>query len=80
MEVIIVPNKITTANSDFIYNAQMYEQGCDTLSNVIFWRNIMRLHKDTALLNLPENRQVLYKIGIRSWDSLSIERKTAFKE
>jgi len=79
-EVIIVPNKVTTANSDFIYNTQMYNLGCDTLSNVIFWRNIMRLHKDTALLNLPENRKVLYKVAIRKWDSLSTEQKTAFKD
>ena len=79
-EVIIVPNKITTANSDFIYNAQMYNLGCDTLSNVIFWRNIMRLDKDSALLNLPENRQVLQKVCVKSWDSLSLEQKTAYKD
>lgn len=79
-EVIIVPNKITTANSDFIYNAQMYNLGCDTLSNVVFWRNIMRLHKDSALLNLPENRQVLHKVCLKSWDSLNLEQKTAFKD
>lgn len=79
-EVIIVPNRLTTANSDFIYNAQMYQLGCDTLSNVVFWRNIMRLDKDSALLNLPENRKVLHKVCLRSWDSLSVEQKNAFKD
>lgn len=79
-EVIIVPNKLTTANSDFIYNAQMYQLGCDTLSNVVFWRNIMRLDKDSALLNLPENRKVLHKVCLRTWDSLSVDQKNAFKD
>ncbi len=79
-EVIIVPNKLTTANSDFIYNAQMYQLGCDTLSNVVFWRNIMRLDKDSALLNLPENRKVLHKVCLRTWDSLSVEQKNTFKD
>ncbi len=79
-EVIIVPNKITTANSDFVFNSQMYALRCDTLSNVIFWRNIMKLHKDSALLNLPENRKVLQKISLQKWDSLSATQKIAFKD
>lgn len=66
--------------SDFVYNKQMYDLACDTLSNVRFWRSIMNLNKDTALLNTPENRKVLTKIAVKDWESKTEEQKARFKD
>jgi hypothetical protein len=79
-DVVIVPSGYTTANSDFVYNTQMYQLGCDTLSNVKFWRNIMKLDKDSALLNVPDNRKILCKVNIKQWDSLNVDQKNKFKD
>lgn len=79
-EIITVSHTNTQERMDFVYNAQMYELGCDTLSNVKFWRSIMKLHKDSALFNRPENRQVICKANINEWNGLSEERKARFKD
>lgn len=66
--------------SDFVYNKQMYTLGCDTLSNVRFWRTIMKLNKDSALLNTPENRKVLAKVAVKDWETQTEEQKARFKD
>lgn len=72
----IHPNTV----SDFVYNKQMYLLNCDTLSNVRFWRNIMNLDKDTALLNTPENRKVLCKVSVKDWEAQTEEQKARYKD
>ncbi len=72
----IHPNAV----SDFVYNKQMYQLSCDTLSNVKFWRSIMNLNKDTALLNTPENRKVLCKVAVKDWEAQTEEQKARYKD
>lgn len=79
-EVIGVDGIHSHGPSDFVYNKQMYALGCDTLSNVRFWRSIMKLDKDSALLNTPENRQVLAKVAVKDWEVQTEEQKARFKD
>lgn len=79
-ELITIPCLSNTDNSYFVYNKQMYYLGCDTLSNVKFWRSIMKLNKDSALLNTPENRKILCKVSIKEWELLNPEQKNNFKD
>jgi hypothetical protein len=79
-DVIGVEGIHSNSISDFIYNKQMYQLGCDTLSNVKFWRNIMNLDKDSALLNTPENRKVLCKVAVKDWEFQTEEQKTRYKD
>lgn len=79
-DVICLEGVCVKGASDFVYNKQMYDLGCDTLSNVRFWRSIMKLDKDSALLNLPENRKVLTKIAVKDWESKTEEQKARFKD
>lgn len=79
-EVITLPCLNDIDNSDFVLNTQMYRLGCDTLSNVRFWRTIMKLDKDSALFNTPENRRVLCKVKVKEWELLSDEQKNRFKD
>lgn len=79
-EIISVAHVSSQEKINFIYNAQMYQLGCDTLSNVKFWRSIMKLHKDSAIFNRPENRQVICKASINQWNTLSEEQKARFKD
>lgn len=79
-EIVNVRHIRTQENMSFVFNKQMYDLRCDTLANVKFWRSIMNLHKDSALLNRPENREVICKTKINEWESLTPEQKKSFKD
>ncbi len=79
-DVITVNSLKTKEKMDFVFNKQVYDFRCDTLPNVIFWRKIMRLHKDSALLNRPENRHVLHTVSCKIWDTLCIQNQKRIKD
>jgi len=79
-DVITIPNLTTKEKTDFVFNKQVYDLRCDTLPNVIFWRRIMHLNKDSALLNRPENRHILHTVHCYKWDTLCIAKKNAVKD
>ena len=79
-EVISVQHFKTKEKMDFVYNMQVYQLGCDTMPNVKFWRNIMKLHKDSALFNTPFDRNVLSKAHIKDWEGLDVNQKSCYKD
>ena len=79
-DVITIPNLTTKEKTDFVFNKQVYDLRCDTLPNVVFWRRIMHLNKDSALLNRPENRHILHTVHCYKWDTLCIAKKNAVKD
>ena len=79
-DVITIPNLTTKEKTDFVFNKQVYDFSCDTLPNVVFWRRIMHLNKDSALLNRPENRHILHTVHCYKWDTLCITKKNAVKD
>ena len=78
--VINVEHSQTKVCMSFVYNEQMYQLCCDTLSQVKFWRNIMHLDKDSGYFNLPENRKILHKVNLQEIENLSLENKKRFKD
>jgi hypothetical protein len=79
-DVISVTNFSTHEKMDFVYDSQVYKLGCDTLPNVIFWRSIMKLHKDSALFNTPLNRNVLCKTGLKKWECMDSTQKFCYRD
>ena len=79
-DIITIPNLTTREKTAFVFNKQVYDLRCDTLPNVIFWRRIMHLNKDSALLNRPENRHILHTVHCYKWDTLCIAKKNALKD
>lgn len=79
-EIINVTHISTAQKMNFVYNTQMYDLRVDTLANVKFWRSIMNLHKDSALLNLPSSRQVVMKTNMVQWNLMTEEQKARLKD
>lgn len=79
-EVISVSNFKTHEKMDFVFCTQIYKLGCDTMPNVKFWRSIMNLHKDSALFNTPNNRNILSKEHIGNWESKDLLTKSCYKD
>lgn len=79
-DVISVPNFKTKEKMNFVFNMQVYQLGCDTMPNVKFWRSIMNLHKDSALFNTPNDRNILSKEHIKNWESKDLAQKSCYKD
>ena len=52
----------------------------DTLPQVKFWRYIMNLHQDSALLNIGNSRCILQKTCTKTWDLKNDSAKSCFKD
>jgi hypothetical protein len=59
---------------------ELYTQYWDTLPQLRFWRQVMRLSPDSALVNLATSRKVLAVIPLGRYDSLGEERKRLYKD
>ncbi len=65
---------------NYVYDKQMYEFRCDTLPQVKFWRQIMNLHKDSALINLSHNRKVVEKTHTQNWSAKGEEGRQQYRD
>ncbi len=64
----------------FINDSILYNQGWDKLPQALFWKKIMLLPPDSALVSVPYNRQIVDKVSIKSWNKLSDTQKTVYKD
>lgn len=78
--VIGVCHPVTKQSGDFIYDPQIYQFRCDTLSNVKFWRQIMNTHKDSSFVNVAENRLIIQKMANSDWMSMPDTMKHRYKD
>ena len=65
---------------NYIYDKQIYANHCDTLPQVIFWRKIMKLTKDSALITVAGTRQLVDQVHAEDWKKLPDECKNAFRD
>lgn len=65
---------------NYVFDKQIYTFRCDTLPQVKFWRQIMNLHKDSALVNLGHNRKVFEKTHHKDWSARSEEGRQLYRD
>ena len=65
---------------NYVFDKQIYEFRCDTLPQVKFWRQIMNLHKDSALINLSHNRLVVEKTHHQNWSAKTEEGRQHYRD
>lgn len=63
-----------------IESEQIYEQRWDMLPQAQFWKRIMRLSKDSCLINVASSRLVLESIPSENWTRLSNSEKLNFRQ
>ena len=78
--VVGVFNPQTNCNENYIFDKTIYHLKVDTLPQVIFWRNIMNMHQDTAFLCVANSRCIVQKISVKDWNSKSDSAKKYFKD
>ena len=79
-DVITVFNKDAQQEQSYVYDKEIYQLGCDTMPQVKFWRSIMHLPKDSALLCYSNQRTVLHKVHLKSWNTLSDDQKLIYRD
>lgn len=57
----------------------MYQQRWDTLAQPRFWRRVMSLPPDSAVLNIAETRQILDVFPAAQYEAMNSAEKRAFK-
>jgi hypothetical protein len=67
--VIGLVNPFTNYNENYIFDSSLYFLKVDTLPQVKFWRQIMNLHQDSALLCMASDRYVIERVKIKDWDA-----------
>jgi len=63
----------------FIEDPEMHHDDWDDLTQLQFWREIIRLSKDTSIVSLASNRKVLGKIPTHTWYRLNERQRSIFR-
>lgn len=72
--------KNDNVTKDYIHDRQIYALGCDTLAQVKFWQSVMKLDKDSCIVNIAENRLVVDKFSNADWDAKPDLVKNAYRD
>jgi hypothetical protein len=72
--------KNDNVTKDYVHDRQIYDLGCDTLAQVKFWQSVMKLDKDSCIINIAQNRLIVGKFSNADWDSKSDLSKTVFRD
>jgi hypothetical protein len=68
-DVVGVCRSTDINNRDYIFDKQIYQNGCDTLTQITFWQKIMHLSKDSCVINLAHNRQLIDVMSNEQWNA-----------
>ncbi len=79
-KVIGVINPQTLLNENYVFDTDLHILKVDTLPQVKFWRSIMNLHQDSALLNIGNSRYILQKTCTKTWELKNDSTKSCFKD
>ena len=75
---IISPH--TNLNENYIFDRSLYNLKVNELPQIKFWRCIMNLSQDTAILSFQNTREIIQRIPILDWESKSDEVKKIYKD
>ncbi len=79
-DVVGVCSYYDKTSRNYIFDRQIYDLGYDTLPQVKFWRNIMKLTKDSALINIAHNRTIVEQVHSNNWNNLPDVSKSTYRD
>lgn len=69
-----------TGTMSFVSNKQLFEEQWDTLPQVKFWQQVVKLNADTAIINIAASRTPVQKIAFSDWSCRADCDKSEFKK
>jgi hypothetical protein len=67
-------------NYHFVENQELYKEGWDTLVQPNFWRTLMTMGDDSALINIGSTRQIIKKVSVADWNKISDDKKDLIRD
>jgi tetratricopeptide (TPR) repeat protein len=64
----------------FINDSVLYKEGWHDLAQPRFWRQVMVLSPDSAIINVASTRQVLSRISLKEWNRMNETQHTVYKD
>lgn len=80
IELVEVVGLNDSTNYQFVQNQQLYTQGWDTLAQPHFWRELMTMEEDSALINIGSTRQIIRKVAVADWNKQTEAQKDAVRD
>jgi hypothetical protein len=78
--VVGLYNPLNNCSENYILDRSLYHLKVDTLPQVKFWRDIMNLHQDSAIISFAHSREQLQRICINDWNCKSETQKRTFRD
>ena len=69
-----------TVPTKFIVSEALYTEGWDTLAQPNFWRALMKMEKDSGIINIGSTREIIERVAIDEWDLFSDEEKSDYRD
>lgn len=69
-----------TAMCYVVKTNQIYEEGLDTMPQIIFWRRVMTMSPDSGLLSMYGTRITYGTMPVASWDKLGEVKQNALRD
>ena len=69
-----------TLNYQFVQNQQLYNGGWDTLVQPKFWRTLMTMGDDSALINIGSTRQIIRTVAVKDWNKMTDDGKDKVRD
>lgn len=69
-----------TDNYRFVQTQALYHENWDKLPQPNFWRTLMTMDDDSALINVGFNRQIIKKVAVNDWNKKSDLEKNRFRD
>ena len=80
VQVVEVAGLHLTENYHFVENQQLYNDGWDTLVQPNFWRTLMTMDDDSALINIGSTRQIIKRVAVADWNRNSDAEKDLIRD
>lgn len=79
-DVITIFDATRNQDVNYIHDRQLYDLRVDTMPQVKFWRSIMHLPKDSALFCHSNERCVIDKVHVKSWNTFTDNEKLCYRD
>lgn len=79
-DVITIYDASRQQDVNYVHDRQLYDFRIDTMPQVKFWRSIMHLTKDSALMCHSNSRQVIDKVHLKNWNTFSDGQKLCYRD
>lgn len=73
-------NPLSQQNENYVFDNSLYTLKVDTLPQVRFWRNIMNLHHDTAIISFAHSREHIEKVCVNDWNCKTDLQKKMWRD